>query len=76
MIVAELPLAMGVPDAGPAVCATVTPGQLSEAVGADQVGALLSQADIVMFEGQVIDGAVLSFTVTVNEQVEVFPQPS
>ena len=53
---------------------TVTPGQLSEAVGDANVtvvlvvGGHVAAAAVVTFEGQVIDGGCVSLTVTVNVQ--------
>ena len=65
------------PDAG--TLTTVTPGQLSETVGAAYVttapqvpGVLLT----VILAGQVIVGGCTSFTVTVNEQLAVLPYAS
>ena len=53
--------------------ATVTPGQLSEAVTVKFTGALLAigheaAAATLKLDGHVIDGACRSFTVTVNPQ--------
>ena len=59
------------PDAG--VHKVVTPGQLSLAVGGGKVttthGSLTVAVVVVTSVGQVIDGAWVSLTVTVNEQL-------
>jgi hypothetical protein len=65
------------PDAG--LLTTVTPGQLSVAVGeANITVASHSPAlfETVIFGGQIMTGNSVSFTVTVNEQVDIFPAAS
>lgn len=68
------------PEGG--VHATVTPGQLSDAVGAGKVTVALLEigqvcaATAVTFAGQVIEGGCVSLTVTVNEQLLVLPDAS
>ena len=55
------------PDITSLTCATVTPGQLSEADTEAGAGAGTADAqDTVVFAGQVMDGAWLSTTVTVK----------
>jgi hypothetical protein len=68
------------PFAGPAVCITVTPAQLSLAVGVIQLTTALHDPglfEVIIFNGQVTNvGFWLSVTVTVNEQVAVLPPAS
>src|SRR5512140_2304476 len=70
------PLGKTDPDAGVAV--TVTPGQLSVAATwkftvAEQ---LAESTSVTMFAGQITAGFSLSFTVTVKEQLSLFPAAS
>lgn len=67
-----VPFGKDVPDGG--LLTTVTPGQLSVAVTVNVVTAehAFASVDFTMLAGQVIEGAWVSFTVTVNEQVVVF----
>lgn len=64
----------------PADCVTVTPPQLSLAVGTTQLTGALQipgDAETVMFAGQPVNaGTSPSETVMVNEQVVKFPTPS
>lgn len=54
-----------------------TPGQLSVAVNAAAFGAGTALAQLtVIFAGQVIVGGCVSFTLIVNVQVAVLPEPS
>jgi hypothetical protein len=72
-----VPKANELPDAR--VVVNVTEPQLSLASGAIHVAMALhvESAESVMFEGQlVITGLVVSTTVTLNVQVDVFPVPS
>ena len=64
------------PEAG--VLTTVVPGQLSVAVTVNGTVAVQDPigVDTVMFAGQVITGAWVSFTVTVNVQVAILPTAS
>ena len=57
---------------------TVAAPQLSVAVAANVTTVLQepASAELTMAEGQAIEGACVSFTVTVNEQVEVLPAAS
>lgn len=68
------------PLAGPSVCTTVTPGQLSVADGAAQLTTAEhtpGEVLVIIFSGQLTKtGAWLSVTVTVNEQAAVFPLAS
>jgi hypothetical protein len=68
------------PGDNPAVCEMLAPLQLSFAVGTVHVTTLPqepAELDCEMLEGQPeMVGAWVSVTVTVNEQVEVFPEAS
>jgi hypothetical protein len=68
------------PLGNPAVCVIITPAQLSFAVGAIQLTTAPQEPasfDALMFEGHVTKtGGWLSFIVTLNEHVDVFPLPS
>jgi hypothetical protein len=71
------PFGKAVPDAGLQFGAP-TPGQLSVAVVVYVVTAVhtFGSADLVILAGQAIAGACVSFTVTMNEQLELFPDKS
>ena len=71
-----VPFGNAEPDGG--VATTLTPGQLSVAVTTKLTTAehRPGAAGTVMFAGHVIAGGWPSFTVTVNEQLEVFPDVS
>ena len=78
-VLVVVPIGNVSPDAKPAVCTVVDPGQLSVPTGAVYVitapqtpGSLLW----IIFPGQVIAGASVSFTVTSKLQVAVFPELS
>ena len=66
------------PLAPPAVCPTVCPGQLSADVTVKFTTAEQSPASLltVIFAGQLMVGFSLSLTVTLKEQVAVFPEAS
>ena len=69
-----VPCAKAEPLAG--VQLEVTPEQLSLTVGANVTTAVLLQVLVVILAGQAIVGAVVSLTVTVNEQLLVPPPVS
>ena len=67
------------PEGKPAVCATETPGQLSEAVALANVATaefVPATAQSVWLAGQVITGNSLSITVTVKLQLAALPAAS
>jgi hypothetical protein len=71
LVTVVTPFGNAEPDAGELT--TVTPGQLSVAVTVNVVTAehRFGSVDLVMFDGHVICGAWVSFTVTVNVHVDV-----
>src|SRR5687767_5065135 len=76
IVTVVIPTGKLVPDEG--IETTVVPGQLSVIVGVNvttrpQVPAVLG---CVILAGQMMTGGCVSFTVTVNEQVAVFPAAS
>jgi hypothetical protein len=76
-VTAVVPSVNELPDAR--VVVNVTAPQLSLAIGAIQVAMALQveSAESVMFDGQpLITGLVISTTVTLKVQVDVFPAPS
>ena len=66
-VITVVPTGNTEPDAGPPVCVTTVPGQLSEETGVEKLTTWLPHNTILA--GQVITGACVSFTVIVNEQV-------
>jgi hypothetical protein len=74
-----VPTENALPLAGPEISATVTPGQLSDAVGVEYVTFLVQppgSAGSVMFAGQAMDGFWLSTTVTTKLWVVCLPYVS
>src|SRR5678815_5672114 len=72
------PIGKVAPLARPVSCTTACPGQLSEEVTEYVTTAPQTLASLftVVFAGQTIVGAWLSFTVTLKEQVAVLPDAS
>jgi len=63
----------------PAICVVVAPGQLSVPTGSVKCTTAphtLGVLKTLILVGQVMDGAWLSYTVTVKLHVAVFPEPS
>ncbi|HEX2898351.1 MAG TPA: hypothetical protein VHS96_01405, partial [Bacteroidia bacterium] len=73
------PTGKAAPLAKPVVCVVVGLGQLSVPTGVEYDDTAEHNPEVAFketFEGQVITGICASVTVTVKEQVAVFPAPS